>query len=408
MLIRILNGLLATATLALLGACSTPCDAPGGLCAPLKANTSVPTRAPAPLAAPAPAAVVETMPVDAPGAAAPSAAPVIRIGLLLPLRSDALGPPASALRAGFLAAWERDRSGFTVNLIETGDAPGEALDAYMAALKDNDIIVGPLARSAVGAIAFSGAVNKPTIALNHPDGRGTDALPPNMLVVGLSIEDEARQVAQWAASEFPGSSALIVSGGANWQRRIAAAFAAQWKQLGNKAELAELSASGGYLNEHGIISLKTRIDAEQPTIMFAALDADQLRQVRSIVGTALTTFGTSSVNPGTGQASALVDLDGTRLLDMPWEVHPEHSAVMVYPRFLGSTRSLDHDRLYALGIDAFRIARQVALKPNTPFKMDGVTGRLSVDFGQGRTRFSRTQSGAVYQAGGFKLVDPVR
>lgn len=347
------------------------------------------------------------MPVDAPGAV-PAAAPAIRIGLLLPLRSDALGPPASALRAGFLAAWERDRAGFAVNVIETGDTPGDALDAYMAALKDNDIIVGPLARSAVGAIAFSGAVNKPTIALNHPDGKAGDVLPPNLLVVGLSIEDEARQVAQWAAAEFPGSSALIVSGTANWQRRIAAAFAAQWKQLGNKADVAELSGSGGYLHEHGIISLKTRIDAEQPTIMFAALDADQLRQVRSIVGTALTTFGTSSVNPGTGQAAALVDLDGTRLLDMPWEVHPEHSAVMVYPRFLGSTGSLDHDRLYALGIDAFRIARQLALQPNTPFKMDGVTGRLSVDFGQGRARFSRTQPGAVYQAGGFKLVDPVR
>lgn len=374
----------------------------------MQANTSVPARAPAPLAAPAPSAVVETMPVDAPAAAVPDGAPPVRIGLLLPLRSDALGAPASALRAGFLAAWERDRAGFTVNVIETGDTPGDALDAYMAALKDNDIIVGPLARSAVSAIAGSGAVNKPTIALNHPDGKGGEALPPNMLVVGLSIEDEARQVAQWAASEFPGSSALIVSGTASWQRRIAAAFAAQWKALGNRAELTELPASGGYLNENGIISLKTRIDADPPTLMFAALDADQLRQVRSIVGTSLTTFGTSSVNPGTGQASALVDLDGTRLLDMPWEVHPEHSAVMVYPRFLGSNRSLDHDRLYALGIDAFRIARQLALKPNTPFKLDGVTGRLSVDFGQGPARFSRVQSGAVYAGGAFKLVDPVR
>lgn len=412
MLIRILNGVLVTATLALLGACSTPCDAPGGLCAPMVANTSVPVRASVPVATPvatpAPAATVHTMPVEAPGAAVAAAAPPVRIGLLLPLRSEALGPPADALRAGFMAAWERDRSGFIVNLIETGDTPGDALDAYMAAQKDNDIIVGPLARSAVGAIAASGAVNKTTIALNHPDGRATDALPPNMLVVGLSIEDQARQVAQWAASEFPGASALIVSGTNSWQRRIAAAFAAQWKALGNRAELAELAASGGYLNENGIIALKTRIDTEQPTIMFAALDADQLRQVRSIVGTALTTFGTSSVNPGTGQASALVDLDGTRLLDMPWEVHPEHTAVMVYPRFLGSNRSLDLDRLYALGIDAFRIARQIALTPNTPFKMDGVTGRLSVDFGQGRARFSRTESGAVYQAGGFKLVEPVR
>ena len=350
------------------------------------------------------------MPVEspdaAPAASAPAAAAPVRIGLLLPLHSEALGPPADALRAGFMAAYERDRTGFVVNLIETGDSPDETLDAYMAALKQNDIIVGPLARSAVGAIAASGAVSKPTIALNHPDGRADAAIPPNMLVVGLSIEDEARQVAQWAASEFPGSTALIVSGTNNWQRRIASAFAAQWKQLGNRAELAELTASNGYLNEGGIIQLKARIEADQPTLMFAALDADQLRQVRSIVGTALTTYGTSSVNPGTELgASALVDLDGTRLLDMPWEVQPEHSAVMVYPRWLAGGRTLDLDRLYALGIDAFRVTRQLALKPNTSFKMDGVTGRLAVDFGQGQARFSRSETGAVYQGGGFKLVE---
>lgn len=419
MLIRILNGLLATATLALLGACSTPCDAPGGLCAPTQANTSsAPTRprasdlaAPLALVPPAPAASVQTMAVEspdaAPAASVPAAAAPVRIGLLLPVRSEALGPPAEALRAGFMAAYERDRTGFVVTLIATGDTPDEALDAYMAALKQNDIIVGPLARSAVGAIAASGAVAKPTIALNHPDGRAEAALPPNMLVIGLSIEDEARQVAQWAASEFPASTALIVSGTNNWQRRIAAAFAAQWKQLGNRAELTELAASNGYLNEGGIIQLKTRIEADQPTLMFAALDADQLRQVRSIVGTSLTTYGTSSINPGTEQgASALVDLDGTRLLDMPWEVSPDHSAVMVYPRWLGTGHTLDLDRLYALGIDAFRVTRQLAMKPNTPFKMDGVTGRLVVDFGQGR--FSRSQSGAVYQGGAFKLVEPGR
>jgi outer membrane PBP1 activator LpoA protein len=412
MLIKILNGLLATATITLLGACATPCDAPGGLCAPPKANTSagaypraaeLPAVAPAP--APLPAASVQTMPVESPNAAPAPAAP-IRIGLLLPLRSEALGPPADALRAGFMAAFERERTGFVVNLIETGGEPDDALDAYMAAVKQNDIIVGPLARSAVTAIAASGVVSRPTIALNHPEGR--NAVPPNMLVIGLSIEDQARQVAQWAAAEHPGASAIIVSGTNTWQRRIAAAFAAQWKQAGGSAQLTELPASNGYLNESGIISLKQKIDTEQPGLMFAALDADQARQVRSIVGTELPAYGTSSVNPGPGQASALVDLDGMRLLDMPWEVQSEHTAVMVYPRFTGSARTLDLDRLYALGIDAFRITRQLALKPNTPFKLDGVTGRLSVDFSPTRSRFERIEPGAVYQGGAFKLVDQKR
>ena len=427
MLLKIVNGVLVTVALSLLGACSTPCGAPGGLCAPIQANTSnagharaadvLTPGAPVPVQ---PAAVVstvpnvQTMPVDSPDAQAatpatpPGAAP-IRIGLLLPMSSNTLGGPADALRAGFMVAHEREPTGFVVNLIDTGGSPDEALDAYMAAVKNNDIIVGPLARSAVSAIADSGAISRPTIALNQPEGRGADApLPPNMLVIGLSIEDEARQVAQWAAVEHPGASALIVSGTNAWQRRVAAAFAAQWKQLGNRFELAELSATNGYLSENAIAQLKQRIDTEQPALMFAALDADQLRQVRGYVGPALPAYGTSSVNPGLEQVSAMVDLDGTRLLDMPWEVHPEHKAVTTYPRWQGARRTLDLDRLYALGIDAFRVTRQLALKPNVPFKLDGVTGRLSVDFGPGRAQFSRSQPGAVYQGGSFKLVEQRR
>ena len=359
-----------------------------------------------------PAPAVQTMPVDRPDtgqAAAKGGAAPIRIGLLLPLRSDVLGPPADALRAGFMAAYERDKSGFVINLIDTGDSPDEALDAYMAGVKVNDLIVGPLPRSAVTAIAGSGAVSKPTIALNHPDSRSAEAaIPPNMLVVGLSIEDEARQVAQWAAAEHPGVAALVVSGATPWQRRLAGAFADQWKLLGNRAQLVELGATNGFLNEPGILQLKQRIDTEQPALMFAALDADQLRQVRSIVGPELPAYGASSVNPGTGQASAMVDLDGMRLLDLPWEVSPDHSAVMVYPRWLGTSRTLDLDRLYALGIDAYRIARQIALKPNTPFKMDGVTGRLAVDIGPAGARFERILPAATYQGGTFKPVEPRR
>jgi outer membrane PBP1 activator LpoA protein len=419
MLIKSLKGLFAAGALTMLGACSTPCDRPGGLCAPIEPNTSVAPvapRAPEPVAPLIPEAEVETMPVDAPpgvagaqpraadpAAIADSKAPT-RIGLLLPTRSDALGPPAGALRAGFMAAYERDRTGIDVTLIDTGDSPQDVLAAYSAALEQNDIVVGPLARSAVSAIANAGvAVAKPTIALNHPDARGSGAaLPHNLLVMGLSIEDEARQVAQWAASEHPGARALVVSGANAWQRRIANAFAAQWKQLGNQSQTVELAASNGYLSESGIFQLKSRVDADLPTLLFTALDADQLRQVRASLGSNLPVYGTSSVNPGTEPGTALAELDGVRLLDLPWEVQPDHPAVMVYPRWNASRRTLDLDRLYALGIDAFRVAREIALHPGTPFTMDGVTGRLSVSFGDGPARFERVQPTAVYQGGSFK------
>lgn len=328
----------------------------------------------------------------------------MRIGLILPLRSEALGAPAESVKAGFMAAHEREPAGFTVNIIETSDSSDETLDAYMAAKKDNDILVGPLARSAVSAVAVSGTVSKPTIALNHPEGRSSDSpIPPNMIVIGLSIEDEARQVANWAAAEHPRATALIVSGSSAWQRRIAAAFAQQWKQLGNTSQVVELPGANGYLQDDGVSQLKQKIDTELPVLMFAALDADQLRQVRTNIGSALPLYGTSSINPGRDTGNAMMELDGVRLLDLPWHVRADQPSVTQYPRVARS--SLDMDRLYALGIDAYRVAREVALKPGAAFQMDGVTGRLVLKYSQGAARFERIQPAVVYQGGAFKTVE---
>jgi outer membrane PBP1 activator LpoA protein len=81
---------------------------------------------------------------------------------------------------------------------------------------------------------------------------------------------------------------------------------------------------------------------------------------------------------------------------------------MVYPRWNTGGRALDIDRLYALGIDAFRLAREITLHPGAEFQLDGVTGRLSGSFGNGPARFERVQPAAVYQAGTFTLVPDAR
>ena len=94
-----------------------------------------------------------------------------------------------------------------------------------------------------------------------------------------------------------------------------------------------------------------------------------------------------------------------RLIDMPWQVQPDNAAVMVYPRYQGAGRNSDLGRLYALGIDAYRVTLEIAKKPVTAFRLDGVTGRLAVNFGKGVARFERVEPGAVYQSGSFKLVE---
>ena len=417
----VLKGLAGATLLSLVG-CSTPCDV--RLCAPVESYASAPPPRyePPPPPPPPPAEVnaMRTVAIDGPDVPAapvrdPSAPPraddnarIVRIGLILPLRSAALAAPADALRAGFMAAFERDKAGFEVNVIETGDNPQETLDAYQGALERNDIIVGPLSRSAVSALAASPLVSKPTIALNHPEVRGR-TLPPNMLIIGLSIEDEARQVAEWAAEEQPSGTAMIITGSSAWQRRIANSFAARWKQLGHNSQQLVLADSNGYLSEAALSQLRGQIDAAAPVLIFGALDPSQAGQVRAAAGSELPFYATSSVNPGADPATTIADLVGVRMLDLPWEVQPGHAAAMAYPRWVpatGASQALDMDRLYALGIDGFRIAREISLRGGQPFTLDGVTGNLTVDFGQGPARFTRTQRAAIYQGGGFSLIGP--
>ncbi|MES2160891.1 MAG: penicillin-binding protein activator [Pseudomonadota bacterium] len=457
---------------ALVSACSTPfCNAPGGLCAPGSSNTSAaaplaaPAR-PAPLPKPPPEPTpppAETFAVTLPGlapparttpsaptgagltvtpdaapaqaraadeAAQPSNAP-IRMTLLLPLRSDTLGLAASSVRAGFLAAWERDRDNITVTVVETGDAPQDVLASYARAQQQDDIIIGPLARSAVAAIAASPLLQKPTIALNYPDGYGTPGaapLPPLMLAMGLSIEEEARQAAQWAAADLPGSTAVILSTSTPWQRRVAAAFAAQWQRHGLPVKMVELSAPDGYLSDPELVQLRARLRDDTPGLLFSAMSADQTRQLRGALGDAfnsepsnptfstadalppppvpvpapqlraLPIYGTSALNPGSGSNSPTQELDGVRLLDLPWQIQRDHPAVMVYPHPLQSN-SADIERLYALGIDAYRVARELSRHRAGRFHLDGVTGRLTIDFGQGAAAFERIEQPAVYKNG---------
>lgn len=435
MLRKSVKVLLLCAAAALLDGCSTPCDAPGGLCAPMAPITSappipagpppVPSMLPPPPdqpAEPPPETFAVAMPEHAltpdadlaprGDASAPAAdgAPLSRIALLLPLRSETLGPAAESLRAGFMAAYERDRDGLTVSVVDTGDGVQDVLALYATALEQQDMVVGPLARSAVTAVAGSALVHKPTIALNYPEGRGDDTpLPPDMLVMGLSIEAEARQVAAWAANEQPGGRALVISAGSPWQKRIAMAFSTRWQDLNGNAQALDMGALNGYLSDAELVQLRARLLNDPPTLIFAALDPDQLRQLRVAIGNGIPLYGTSSLNAGIVNGLPGPELEGVHLLDLPWQVQRDHPAVMVYPRPVQdgpSAGGADMQRLYALGIDAFRVAREIARHPHSRFAIDGVTGKLSGSFGQGPARFERNELPAMYQNGVLAPVTP--
>lgn len=391
------------------------CGAAHALCAPVAVNTTVPAASTTtPLTAAA--AVLQPMPAAETSSVAAPAVSVLKpekplsmhIALLLPLRSETLGKAAEAVRTGFMAAYARDQEGATVTVIATDDTVPQTLSAYLEAQAAHDVIVGPLSRSSVSAVAQSGAVHIPTIALNQP--MPAAVLPPKMLAMGLSIEDEARQVARWAGLEYPGASAFVVGTNIAWQRRAAAAFAVEWQRLGRSLRSVELEISEGYLSANGLAQLRTRLQSAPPGLLFVSMDAGLTRQLRQAIGTEIPVYGTSQLNPFTGpdSASGAADplLEGLHMVDIPWRLQPDHPAVMAYPRPVVAADQKDNpdlERLYALGIDAYRVAREIAVTEQR-FDIDGVTGRLAITFGQGRIGFGRIAPQAVYRDGTVVLL----
>jgi len=425
------------------GGCTTvSLDEPQRLCAPGDTMTSTgvcirsvdprgPSRpavpAPRVRAEPEPAAPVETAPVDLSGEPAQPAAPTVlatpatpqsapapasaysappagtvRIALLLPLRSASLGGAAESVRAGFMASVERDGAGFAVEVVPTGDDPAEVLDAYTRAAATHDLIVGPLARPAVDALVASARVTRPTILLNHPEQ--ATQLPSLMLEAGLSLEDEARQAAEWAAREHPQGRALILTGNAAWSQRAAAAFEARWSELGHTSQRTSLPSADGRVEPAAVAMLKSRLQVDPPELLFSALDLPELSQVRAQTGSAIPCYGEGPNNPGRGPGAGRAVLNGLRLVDVPWLVQPDKPAVMVYPHPDDANQPLYMSRLYALGIDAFLVAHELALHPGSAFDIDGVTGRLSVDAAAARPRLQRREATAIYHDGNFDSV----
>jgi hypothetical protein len=302
------------------------------------------------------------------GASGPAAAVPLSLALLLPLAAPDFVRPAEAVRLGFMAALERNSEQLTVGVFATDASSASILAGYEQAVKlGARIIVGPITRDGVSALAASTLVSVPTLALNVPEDKA--ALPPRLYTFGLALEAEAELVARSAAAEHL-KRAILVSAKGQLAQRSRAAFAETWERLGGVVtESYEFDA------RTDLSTLSKALANSHADLIFLAADKPQARTVRPFLNQRIEVFATSQVNSGGGESMANDDLNGIRFVDMPWLVQPDHPAVMAYPRPQGIAN--EQERFYALGIDAFRIAAALLQGART-LSLDGVTGRITL------------------------------
>jgi len=340
--------------------------------------------------------IVDTPVVDAPVVVVPAtakpaagatgeAAPIV---LVLPLESATFGRAAEAVRAGFVAAAAEAKAKYVV--IAHGD--DAVLAAFAKAKKAGArVIVGPLVRDDLKTVAAAGLELPPTLALNQLDDGAP--LPGTMYALSLTLDSDARQLARRARDDGAMSVAVIASD-TPLQQRFVAAFNAEWILAGGGAPVMfRFDRTPEVLAQLRRDLIKTQFD-----VAVLAIDGADAGLAKSYVKS-IPTYASSLVNDRQPR-EARRDLDELRFVDIPWLVDPDAASFSGLKRPDYTSAALE--RLYALGIDAFRIAQEFAEGPRERLDLDGATGRLSLDANHQFVREGRLM---VFRSGEIVPVD---
>jgi len=315
------------------------------------------------------------------------------IALILPLNIPAFRQPAEAVKQGVLAAAKAQPGTPPIQVYPTSEEINDVLAVYQQALSNGaKVILGPLTKTAVVALAESNLVTVPTLALSIPDVETTNR---NLYLFGLSLDVEARQVAQYMRREGR-QSVLIISSANTLGKRLKAAFSETWQRQGG-----HIAGRFTYSAATDLNTLQDSASKVQADAVFLALSAHDAGLVHPYLPSNFASYATSQVFTGFS-ATNIVDLGGVRFLDMPWMLQADHPAVMVFDRPT-KTLNADGERLYAMGIDAYRLAQLFyhAAMPASGTVLDGVTGQIVLNHQQ----FTRELTAAEFQSNTVLVLD---
>ena len=329
-----------------------------------------------------------------------AAASTAHIALILPLNSKAFGSVAEAIKQGFIAAATVDGKDATPYRIYPRDDEAASIGAqYRKAVQEGAIaVIGGVTRDGTNLMVKE-AGYLPTLALNAPTEID---LPDRFFYISLSLDAEARNVAREAALSGFRSAAVLSTNNA-LAKRIQDSFEKEWIRLGGA--IVDRVGFTGDLAESGKLqkALDKAKEKSRADVIFIAADVRAARMARPFIPVGMPVFATSHTLDARAGTVENLDLDSVRFLEMPWFVEKDHPAVMAYAK-PSISLSIDSERLYALGIDAWRLMQMIlkANKPKNIAPLDGVTGKLTLDGAQ----FVRTLTAVEMRDGMPQLFKP--
>lgn len=357
------------------------------------------TSAPEPPALDAPPRVFQAPPLappirEAPAAqalpATPPGPPGPPIALVLPLSSPDYARAAEAVRDGFLAAAAAAGAKERVRVIaHAQDGVLEAFDD--AAAGGARVVVGPLVRDDLKALATADRDVPVTIALNQLDDAAP--LPPRVYTFALAIESDARTIARRMRDDGA-TSVAVIGGDTPLMRRFAHAFVGEWILAGGN-----LPQSFPFVpTQDGLRALRRDLARATVDTIVIAVDGPDAALVKTFAPR-VTAWASGQVNQRQ-DAAAIRDLEDVRFVDVSWIVAPGAAEFARLPRPEFASYALD--RLYALGVDAYRVAEAFVEAPPDRLAFDGATGHVELSDARQIAREGRL---ATFRAGAVVPLD---
>ncbi len=325
-----------------------------------------------------------------------------KIVMLLPLQGK-YGESGQAVKNGFMAAFYANKAqNESQPVIKVVDTTGQNVNAaYEKAVAEGaDMIVGPLDKDQVQSLIKSTRLTVPTLALNTV----TDQKINNLYQFGLSQLDEADQVAQRAANDGH-RRALVIAPAGEWGAGIVSSFKNRWQSAGGT-----IVDQVSYQNSHQLSEQirqvlhaeksKSRIkqvanDSTQPKarrrqdvdMIFLVAEPVRAREIVPLLkfyyAGNIPVYATSVIFSGHRNPDQDNDLNNVQFSDMPWVLGGMTSnleGVRDNVAELWKTSYTHNPKLYALGVDAYQLTKNINQIPADGFK--GVTGTLYIQDNQ--------------------------
>lgn len=277
------------------------------------------------------------------------------VAVLLPQKGR-LMQVGQSVRDGLLAAYYQDSLTHPdtplLRFYDSSDTPAREL--VRTAVKNGaTMIIGPLDRDQVQGMLTDPSPPVTVIALNRGDGRH-----PNLIQMALAPEDEIAAVAQWMHQRGFRRPLMLMQHDDSNASRYADLFAGAWNSLGHTPPALHPIDSRQKGGIAAAIRQLPQIAPKTDSLFLASPGiANQVQPALTYYEQRLPLFSLSAAwDPGAEDHQR--DMEGLGFCGLPWLLEGDRPEQRALYEAQGRPAA-SHDRLHALGADAWTIARSL-------------------------------------------------